>query len=71
MIHEFKEPIPVNTPLGKGYGILIETGWYDTYWTVLLLNGAFVTFPQSKVKAQRNYTLGLNMSDDDMKKVLE
>jgi hypothetical protein len=46
VIHEFRELIPVKTPLGSGYAMLLEAGEYDTYWTVVLDNKAIVTFTQ-------------------------
>lgn len=70
MIHELREPIPVDTPLGKGFALMKESGWFDTYWTVVLVNGALVDFPQSKIRVQRNYTLGLNFNDDEMRSVV-
>lgn len=71
MFHEFKNIWEVETPLGWGKAILIESKDNDYYWTVVLADsGAFVTFPQNKIKACRNYSLGINFTDSDMKRVL-
>lgn len=70
MIHEFEELIPVETPLGSGYAMLYEGGEHDNYWTVILENGALVTFTQDKIRVSRSYTHGRGISDKEMKKIV-
>lgn len=68
---QLTEMIEVETPLGDGYAAVLETGEHDYFWTVILENGAFVTFPQEKIKAKRCYTLDRNMTDAQMKDILK
>jgi hypothetical protein len=50
MILQLEHLIGMETPLGFGYAILVETGPHDQYWTVALDNGALVTFSQDKIR---------------------
>lgn len=67
---ELREPIPVSTPLGDGHAIIFHDGFYDNYWTVVLKNSAIVTFKQPELRVKRNYSLGINMTADDMRKLI-
>ena len=49
------ELIEMETPLGRGHAIVLETTAHDYFWTVVLGNGALVTFPQDKVRAARSF----------------
>jgi hypothetical protein len=41
------------------------------YWTVVLADSlAIVTFPQSKIKMSRHYSLSLGFSDADMNRIV-
>lgn len=72
MFHEFEDPIEVDTPLGRGRAILIFSSNHDNYWTVVLSDTlAIVDFPQKKIRACRNYTAGLNMSDAEMNRAIK
>ena len=71
MIHEFSELVPVETPLGEGYAMLFEAGEHDAYWTVVLENGAVVTFPQDRIRVSRSYTHGRGISDAEMREIIE
>lgn len=71
MIHEFRERISVETPLGHGYAILIHGGQEDHWWTVILDNGAIITFTQDRIKASRAYGLRRGISDKQMKKIIK
>lgn len=72
MYHEFNDPIEVDTPLGRGRAILIFSSAHDNYWTVILSETlAIVDFPQKKLRACRNYTAGLKMSDTEMKEIIK
>ncbi len=61
----------VETPLGEGRDILIESKDNDYYWTIVLFDSkALVTFPQNKIKICRHYTLGIKFSDLELKNVI-
>lgn len=70
-LHELRELIPVDTPLGDGYAIFIEAAEYDTYWTVVLSNQAVVTFTQEQIRVSRSYTHRRGISDAQMKKIIK
>ena len=53
---QLNESISVETPLGPGYAILIETGTDDYWWTVALDTGAIVTFSQDKIRMAKSYS---------------
>jgi len=71
MILQLSEMIPVSTPLGDGYATIFESCDHDNWWTVILNNGAIVTFSQDKIRAKRCYTHGRNFTDEEMKKIIE
>lgn len=71
MIQQLNDLIPMETPLGFGYAILVETNAHDQYWTVALNNGALVTFPQHKVRISRSYTHERGISDEEMKEIIK
>jgi hypothetical protein len=62
--------ISVETPLGHGYAIIFESGEHDNYWTVVLDNGALVTFTQDRIKVSRDYTHRRGISDAEMQKIV-
>ena len=69
---EFRAPIPVETPLGRGYALFVEADAYVQYWTVVLdESAAFVTFRQSLIRAQNSYTHGRGITDDDMRDIVK
>lgn len=68
---EFDELVPVETPLGSGYAILFESGEHDNYWTVILENGAIVTFTQDKIRVSRSYTHGRGIDDEEMREIIK
>lgn len=69
-LHEFRELIPVHTPLGFGYAMFVESGEFDTYWTIAMDNCAIVTFTQDQIKVSRSYTHRRGISDAQMKKII-
>ena len=71
MIHEFEDLVPVDTPLGQGLALLIECDRHDNYWTVIMNNGAVVTFQQEKIRVHRSYTYGRNLTDKAMKEIIK
>jgi hypothetical protein len=70
-IIQLDEMIAIETPIGNGYAIIFETGEHDNYWTVIMDNGAFVTFAQKNIRAKRCYTHGRNLTDDEMKDIIK
>ena len=67
MIHEFKQPIFVNTPLGEGIALLfIDYGYLEnTVWVVSLSNdGQIKHFNSEQVKLCKNYTYGISCNQD-------
>lgn len=70
-LHEWRERISVETPLGHGYAVLIECGAEDNWWTVILDNGAIVSFPQDRIRASRAYGYRRGISDAEMRKIIE
>jgi hypothetical protein len=69
-IIQLNELIPVTTPLGPGYAILLEAGGHEYYWTVALTNGTVVTFPQERIRVARSYTHG-RISDEAMAEIIK
>lgn len=70
MVHEFIQRISVETPLGHGYAIFVEIGNEDHFWTIALDSGAVVSFTQDRIKLSRCYGLRRNITDDQMKAIL-
>lgn len=68
---ELRDSIPVTTPLGDGYAIILETGPQDHFWTVVLNNCAIVTFTQDRILVKRSYTHRRSVSDDQMTSILD
>lgn len=71
MLIQLTEAIQVETPLGKGYAILVESTSEDQYWTVALQNGALVTFMQSKIRIANSYTQERGITDEQMRSIIE
>ncbi len=71
MIIQLHELIAMETPLGKGYAIMVESTAHEQYWTVALDGGALVTFPQQKIRISRSYTHERGISDDQMKEIIK
>lgn len=69
---ELRVPIPVVTPQGDGVAVFIETDHIDQRWTVVMVaTGAVITFPQSKIRVMRNYSLGIAADDAWLRNVLK
>jgi hypothetical protein len=59
---EFKQPIPVSTPLGNGYAIYVtNSGTFENdIWTITLEKGGRVLhFQTSQIKVCKNSTFGI------------
>lgn len=70
MIHEFRERIYVDTPLGRGRALFVETGNEEHYWTVEISEShALVTFRQHLVRIRANYSDG-GISDEKMRDII-
>lgn len=69
---EFRSPVPVETPLGRGYAWFVELDAHVQYWTVALNDtSAIMTFPQDKIRATRSYTAGRGISDEQMREIIK
>ena len=68
---QLNESISDETPLGRGYAILIETGADDYWWTVALDTGAIVTFSQDKIRMTKSYSYGRGITDENMKEIIK
>ncbi len=65
MIHEFKNPMPVVTPLGDGYAIYTRDGgsFENDIWTIVLEEGGRVLhFRTDQIKIYKNATLDIKNS---------
>jgi len=70
-IHEFYEPISVETPLGTGRALFVERTPHDYFWTVALdETQALVTFCQNKLRICRSYTHERGINDEEMKEII-
>lgn len=69
--YEFQQSKRIKTPLGMGYVWFVETEHDDTWYTVVLDNGAIVTFNQSRIRVARSYTLKRGINDEEMKEIIK
>ena len=70
VIIQLNDLIPVETPLGSGYAIILESGAHDQFWTVALENGAIITFTQDKIRISRSYTHHRGIKDEEMEDII-
>jgi len=66
MIHEFRNPMPVLTPVGDGYAIYVQSsGVFDNdVWTVCMCeDGSIKHFNTAQVRMWRNATFGIKMEE--------
>lgn len=70
-LHEFQQSKRIKTPLGMGYVWFVETEHDDNWYTVVLDNGAIVTFNQSRIRVARSYTLKRGINDEEMKEIIK
>lgn len=68
---QLTELIPVETPLGHGYAIVLEVNEHDAYWTVALDTKAIVTFTQDRIRICNSYTLRRGISDERMREIIK
>ena len=65
MIHEFKTPIDVVTPLGDGYLFYVQSGgtWGNDIFTVILRDGGNIRhFTSEQINIFANGTMDINKS---------
>lgn len=60
----------VQTPLGPGRVLFIETSAFDNEWTCIITKTlAIVSFKQKRLRWGRNYTDGFGIDDETMKTI--
>lgn len=68
---QLTELIPVETPLGRGWAILVQAEAHDQWWTVVLDDGGgIVCFSHADIRAQNSYTHGRGISDEKMREIV-
>jgi len=67
VIHEFRNPLPVVTPLGDGYAIYVRDGgtWENDIFAVVLNNGGkLLHFRSSQIRVSKNGTFGITIDSN-------
>ena len=67
MIHEFRNPLPVVTPLGDGYAIYVRDGgtWENDIFAVVLNNGGkLLHFRSDQIRVWKNGTFGITLDSN-------
>lgn len=61
MFLEFSKPIPLSTPLGRGYAIYVRDGgtWENDIWCVALESGEVRHFRSNQIKVDNNGTFDI------------
>lgn len=61
MIYEFKNPVPVITPMGDGYAIYVRDGgtFENDIWCVVLSDSRIMHFRVDQLKMWKNATFGI------------
>lgn len=68
MMLEFRNPIPVITPIGNGYAVYVSnSGTFENdIWTVALENGGNILhFRSDQIRLYKNATFDIN-SDENL-----
>ncbi len=63
MFMEFKNPMPVITPLGTGYAIYVRDGgtYSNDIWTIVLIEGGSVKhFRSDQIQMYKNATFDIS-----------
>jgi hypothetical protein len=63
MIYEFRNPIPVVTPIGPGYILYVKDGgmWENDIFAVVLEDGGHIKhFTSEQIKIWKNATFNIN-----------
>lgn len=61
-MHEFKNPVPVITPMGDGYAIYVKDGgtWENDIWCIALENGGKILhFRSDQILMHKNATFDI------------
>jgi hypothetical protein len=64
---EFKNPIPVITPLGDGYAIYVSNGgtFENDIWTVVIEKGGSIFhFRSDQIKIHKNGTFDISSNEN-------
>jgi len=58
VIHEFRSPFPVHTPLGEGYALYVahESMWENDTWCIVLDSGRILHFTTNQLTYVGNAT---------------
>jgi hypothetical protein len=67
VIHEFRNPLPVVTPLGEGYAIYVRDGgtWENDIFAVVLNNGGkLLHFRSDQIRVWKNETFGITLDSN-------
>lgn len=62
MIHEFRSPVPVDTPLGSGFAVYVRDGgtWENDIWCVVLeVDRRILHFRSDQLRMAPNLTFDL------------
>jgi hypothetical protein len=62
VIHEFRNPLPVVTPMGDGYAIYVRDGgtWENDIWCVVLeKSGSILHFRSDQIRMFKNATFDI------------
>jgi len=64
---EFKQPVPVTTPLGKGMAMYAtDSGAFaNDVWTVALADGRIRHFRTDQLTIEKNSTWGVSINEPD------
>lgn len=68
MMLEFKNPIPVFTPIGGGYAIYVTNGgtFENDIWTVVMENGGNILhFRSDQIRMYQNATFDIKKSNEN------
>jgi hypothetical protein len=63
VIHEFRNPLPVVTPVGGGYAIYVRDGgtWENDVWAVAMEEGGQVRhFRSDQIRVHANATFDIS-----------
>ena len=65
---ELKHPLPVKTPLGEGYAIIVASGgeMENDIWTVVLDDARILHFRSNDLLYVGNATLGIDRPRSDL-----
>jgi len=74
VIHEFRNPLPVVTPMGDGYAIYVRDGgtWENDIFAVVLNNGGkLLHFRSNQIRVSKNGTFGITLDSNIQDGILE